>query len=85
MGQVRDIIDQQTELLTLYSKEKERIQTLINSIEDGVFTLGSDGRLRSFSPRLEALTGFKEKDVLGKGHAEILSRRSFRNVRKKFS
>jgi len=73
MGQVRDIIDQQTELLTLYSKEKERIQILINSIEDGVFTLGSDGRLRSFSTRLEELTGFKEKDVLGKGHMEILS------------
>jgi PAS domain S-box-containing protein len=73
MGQVRDIMDQQTELLTLYSKEKERIQTLINSIEDGVFTLGSDRRLRSFSPRLEELTGFPEKDVLGKDYTEILS------------
>ena len=73
MGQVREMIDQQTELLTLYSKEKERIQTLINSIEDGVFTLGSDGRLRSLSPRLEELTGCTERDLLGRSYTEILS------------
>ncbi len=79
MGQVREIIDQQSELLSLYSKEKERIQTLINSIEDGVFTLGSDGRLRSLSPRLEDLADCTEEDLLGKSYTEILSLSSSEN------
>jgi|GEM_PF-1114835 len=73
MGQVREMIDQQSELLTVYSKEKERIQTLINSIEDGVFTLGSDGRLRSLSPRLEELIGSTERDLLGRSYTEVLA------------
>jgi len=73
MGQVRDIIEQQSELLKLYSLEKERVQTLINSIGDGVFTLGLDGRFRSISPRLEEMTGLLERDLLGKPLKEILS------------
>ena len=72
MGQVRDIIDQQAELLKLYSNEKEKVQTLIDSIADGVFTLGIDGRLRSFSKRLEEMTGWSESKLLGRSHEEIL-------------
>ena len=72
MGQVRDIINQQAELLKLYSNEKEKVQTLIDSIADGVFTLGRDSRLRSFSKRLEELTGWSEKELLGRSYTEIL-------------
>lgn len=72
MGQVRDIINQQSELLKLYANEKEKVQTLINSIEDGVFTVGQDGRIRSMSPRLEELTGWKEKDLLGREVDDLL-------------
>jgi len=73
MGQVRDIINQQSELLDLYSHEKEKIHTLLNSIGDGVFTLGLDGRIRSFSRRLEEMTGWKEKELLGEIFSEIFS------------
>jgi len=72
MGQVREIINQQSELLRLYANEKEKVQTLVNSIEDGVFTVGLDGRIRSLSPRLESLVGWKEKDLLGKEWSDLL-------------
>ncbi len=73
MGQVRQIINQQSELLRLYANEKEKVQTLVNSIEDGVFTVGVDGRIRSLSPRLEALVGRKEKELLGKEWTDLLA------------
>jgi len=73
MGQVRDIINQQEELLRLYSHEKEKVQAIINSIGDGVFTVGMDRRIRSFSHRLEEMTGWKEGDLLGRRYSEILS------------
>ena len=73
MGQVREIIDQQSELLKLYSHEKEKVQAVINSIGDGVFTIGMDGRIRSFSRRLEEMTRWKEGALLGRDAGEILS------------
>ena len=72
MGQVREIIDQQSELLKLYSHEKEKVQAIINSMGDGVFTIGMDSRIRSFSRRLEEMTGWREGDLLGRDCSEIL-------------
>ncbi len=75
MGQIRTILTEQERLINLYNYEKEKAKRLLNSIGDGVFTVGKDLRIRSFSPRLEELTGWKEAKVLGKPCSKILRRR----------
>jgi len=47
-------------------KETVRLQTILNSIADGVFTVDTRWRITSFNPSAERITGYKKEEVLGK-------------------
>jgi len=47
-------------------KESIRLQSILSSIADGVFTVDSDWVITSFNPAAERITGYMKKDVLGK-------------------
>ena len=47
-------------------KESVRLQSILNSIADGVFTVGTNWLITSFNPSAERITGYKKKDVIAK-------------------
>jgi len=47
-------------------KESMRLQSILNSIVDGVFTVDNDWQITSFNPAAERITGYKKEEVLGK-------------------
>ena len=57
----------------LLAQEKNRIDSFINSLADGVFTVDEKFRFTSFNKGMEKLTGLKEPDVLGLLCSEVLS------------
>lgn len=56
----------------ILKEEKSRINSILNSLADGVFTVDMDMRITSFNEGLEKLTGLKEEDVLGLSCKEVL-------------
>ena len=57
----------------ILAQEKNRIDSIINSLADGVFTVDKDLRITNFNKGMEELTGLKEPDVLGHSCMEILN------------
>lgn len=47
-------------------QETMRLQTILNSIADGVFTVDTNFRIANFNPAAERITGFKKEEVMGK-------------------
>ncbi|SHO44682.1 sigma 54-interacting transcriptional regulator [Desulfopila aestuarii] len=45
---------------------------VLNAVADGVFTVNEKGEITSFNRAAEKITGWKEKEVLGKSCAEVL-------------
>ncbi|MBU1118351.1 cell wall metabolism sensor histidine kinase WalK [Patescibacteria group bacterium] len=52
--------------------EIRRIEAIISSIGDGLFVTDKYGRIVLFNPMAEKISGFKEKDVLGKKYSDVL-------------
>jgi PAS domain S-box-containing protein len=52
--------------------EQERASLIIHAIADGLFTTDASGRIISFNPAAELLTGWKQSESLGKLFCEIL-------------
>ena len=70
MGIVRDITDKkrmEEDLKTFV----ERYQRLLQNSSDLIYTVDMEGRFTSFNRKGEEITGFAEKDILGK-HAPML-------------
>ncbi len=57
----------------LLAQEKNRIDSIINSLADGVFTVDEKLRITSFNKGMETLTGLKETDVIGLSCDRILN------------
>lgn len=47
-------------------RETMRLQAILNSIADGVFTVDTDFKISSFNPAAERITGYKLDQVIGK-------------------
>ncbi len=47
-------------------------ELILEAVADGVFTVCPDGRITSFNKAAEEITGYKEKEVLGKICSEVL-------------
>jgi len=57
----------------LLAQEKDKVDTIIESLADGVFTVDQKLRITSFSKGMENLTGIRESDVIGAPCHEILN------------
>ena len=53
-------------------KEKERAEVTLQSIADGVITVGSDGKVDYINPMAERLTGWNAKSARGQPLASVL-------------
>lgn len=52
-------------------KESVRLQSILNSIADGVFTVDTNWLITSFNPSAEKITGYKKKDIIGKSCSTV--------------
>jgi PAS domain S-box-containing protein len=57
----------------LLAQEKDKVDTIIESLADGVFTVDQKLRITSFSKGMENLTGIRESDAIGAPCHEILN------------
>lgn len=54
------------------AREKERLQTLVENIPEGVFSADPEGHILSWNPAAERILGWKAKEIVGKRCADIL-------------
>ena len=52
--------------------ENLQYELIFNAVADGVFTVSPEGHITSFNKAAEKITGYKEKEVLGKICSEVL-------------
>ncbi|KPJ98429.1 MAG: hypothetical protein AMK71_11395 [Nitrospira bacterium SG8_35_4] len=57
----------------MLAQEKDKVDTIIESLADGVFTVDRKLRITSFSKGMENMTGMKDSDVIGVPCHEILN------------
>lgn len=53
-------------------REEERVNLIISSIADGIFTTDRDGRILTFNPAAAALTGRSESEAQGQTFCELV-------------
>ncbi|MBI4576795.1 MAG: PAS domain S-box protein [Planctomycetes bacterium] len=58
----RKILEQSREL----SREKDKVETIIHTMDEGLFTVDTDRNITYFTRAAERLTGFKAQEVLGR-------------------
>jgi two-component system, NtrC family, response regulator AtoC len=54
-------------------EQKTRIDALLGAMEDGVFSIDGDFKVRTFAPRMSELLGVSEKEALGQPLQELLA------------
>ncbi|MBI5026637.1 MAG: sigma 54-interacting transcriptional regulator [Nitrospirae bacterium] len=72
MSVLLDVIKSLEKNNIILTQEKSRIDSIINSLADGVFTTDREMRITSFNEGLERLTGLKQQDILGLFCKEVL-------------
>lgn len=55
------------------AQEKDKVDSIIESLADGVFTVDKQLRIKSFNKGMEILTGLKESEVTGLKCEEVLN------------
>ena len=73
MSEVIKVIESLEKSNIILSQEKNRIDSIINSLADGVFTVDKELRILSLNKGMENLTGLKESDVIGLTCREVLN------------
>ncbi len=73
MSEAIKVIESLEESNIILAQEKNRIDSIINSLADGVFTVNRDLCITSFNKGMEKLTGQKELDILGRKCREVLN------------
>ena len=66
MDRLRDMILELKEVNVAIQREKERADEVLDSIADGIFTVDGDLIVRSFSGKMERLTGITAAAALGR-------------------
>lgn len=59
---------------------RSRIETIIQSMADGLVAVGPDRRILAFNPQAEALTGIKSEVAVGKPIDEVIDARTTRGT-----
>jgi PAS domain S-box-containing protein len=72
MDQLRETILEMEEVTRLVQREKDRADLVLDSMADGVFTVDEARTIRSFSAKLEALTGVAAASAVGRSCPEVL-------------
>lgn len=73
MSEAIKVIESLEESNVVLAQEKNRIDSIINSLADGVFTVDKDRNITSFNRGMEELTGLKESDILGHACSQVLN------------
>ncbi len=72
MDQLRKMILELEEVNRVVLQEKQKTQSIMDSLADGVFTVDAERRIHSFSAKLEQLTGLGSDQVVGRTCMEVL-------------
>jgi PAS domain S-box-containing protein len=72
MDRLRDMILELKEVNGAIQREKDRTDSVLDSIADGIFTVDRSLTVRSFSARMERLTGLAPADAIGRPCREVL-------------
>src|SRR3546814_13507440 len=64
----------QLSLLTDVSTERRTLADLVGSSSDGIFSVGSDLRIRAWNPAMESITGVSADDAVEIGRASCRER-----------
>ncbi len=64
----RELLIRNRELL----RERNKLTAILNSITDGVFTINTDWQITSFNSAAEKVTGYSNKEVLGRKCWDVL-------------
>jgi PAS domain S-box-containing protein len=56
---------------SMYRRERIKIQTILDNIPSGVYTVDQEMNLLSINPSLERITGYRADEVLGKKCVEV--------------
>ncbi|MGE3276841.1 MAG: sigma 54-interacting transcriptional regulator [Vicinamibacterales bacterium] len=72
MDRLRDMILELKEVNEAVEREKTRLNDVMDSIADGIFTVDRDLRIRSISGKMARLTGLAPEQVVGKACREVL-------------
>lgn len=73
MSEAIRVIESLKKSNVILAQGKDKVDSIIESLADGVFTVDSKLRITSFSKGMENITGLKESEVMGFACAEILS------------
>jgi len=73
MSEAVKVMESLRESNILLSQEKDKVDSIVESLADGIFTVDVDMKITSFSRGMEKMTGLAEKDVIGKRCGDILN------------
>lgn len=73
MSEAVRIIESLKESNIVLAQEKGKVDSIIESLADGVLTVDRELRITSFNKGMEKLTGLKESDVIGHTCNEVLN------------
>ncbi len=71
VGFIRDITERKRTMAEL-QQERERAQSTLRCIGDGVMTTNEEGRVAALNPMAERLTGWSQEEAVGRPCGEIL-------------
>lgn len=60
------IIEHVKSIIDDLDSERTRIEEILNSLDEGVYTINSEWEITSFNSTAEKITGFRAKDVIGR-------------------
>lgn len=74
LGVVQDIDNRKRAELALAEREKylRIFQHIVDSVVDGVITIGADGIIHSFNPAACAIFGYRKSDIVGRKVNELM-------------
>jgi PAS domain S-box-containing protein len=72
MSEAIKVIESLKKSNIILSQEKDKVDSIIESLADGVFTVDRELRITSFNKGMENLTGLKESEVIGLRCEEVL-------------
>jgi len=64
--EIRSLMWEVVEKHTMALEEKTKLETILDSIAEGVFTIDTDWRISSFNAAAERITGFAAEEAIGK-------------------
>ncbi|MBI5676689.1 MAG: sigma 54-interacting transcriptional regulator [Nitrospirae bacterium] len=73
MSEAVRVIESLKKSNVILAQEKGKVDSIIESLADGVFTVDSKLRITSFNKGMENITGLRESEVMGSTCEEILS------------